>query len=353
MNQENMKAAVWHGPNDLRVENKNIPDVVAGSILLKVESCAVCGSDLRIFREGNVRIEAPRIIGHEIAGTVVEIGENVTKFSVGDRVSVGADIPCGECEHCKSGRPNCCDINLAIGYQYDGGFAEYILLPPIVVEIGPVQKIATEISTDYAALAEPLACCLNGYELATMKPGLSIAVFGAGPIGLMLIALAKQLYNSSKIIAIEPSELRRQKALEFGANIVIDPIQINPVEEVMRLTNNAGIDRIFTACPVVQTHEQAVEIVAKRGVINFFFVLAKSEPPIKLLSNTLHYKEAYIMGSHGSTPEQHLAALKLIENGKIDVKSFVTHSISLNKIKDALNIASSGDAIKVIIKPNE
>lgn len=347
-----MKAAVWYGPGDLRVEDRPVPAVVPGSLLLKVDSCAVCGSDLRIFREGNPRITAPRTIGHEIAGTVVDVGAGISRFAVGDRVSVGADVPCGQCVHCKNGRPNCCDTNLAIGYQFEGGFAEYIRLDPIVVELGPVQQVIGDIPTDWAALAEPLACCLNGYELALMQPKLSVAVFGAGPIGLMLMVLARQLYQAPRVIAIEPSAVRRQKARQFGADIVIDPAAADPVAAILELTGGAGVDRIFTACPAVQSHEQAIAVVAKRGVVNFFGGLPKSAPPINLLSNHLHYKEAYVMGSHGSTPAHHRRALELIESGRIDVAPFVTHRVALADIAEGFRLAQAGEAIKVIVKPH-
>ena len=128
-----MLAALWHGPHDIRIEKKPIPEVLPGSVLVKVKACAICGSDLRIKGDGNPRINAPRILGHEIAGEVVKLGDGVDNYAIGDRVSTGADVPCGNCNHCKSGRPNCCDLNLAIGYQFDGGFAEYILLDPLVV----------------------------------------------------------------------------------------------------------------------------------------------------------------------------------------------------------------------------
>ena len=161
-----MLAAVWHGPNDIRLENKPVPAVLPGTVLVKVEACAICGSDLRIMGEGNPRINPPHILGHEIAGEIVELGSGVNNYALGDRVSTGADVPCGDCDHCRAGRPNCCDTNFAIGYQFDGGFAEYILLDPLVVKHGPMKKFSKRLSWNHAALAEPLACCINGYERA-------------------------------------------------------------------------------------------------------------------------------------------------------------------------------------------
>jgi L-iditol 2-dehydrogenase len=348
-----MLAAVWHGPNDLRLESRPLPKVVPGTILVKVQACAICGSDLRIMREGNPRIKQPHILGHEISGEVVEIGDGVNDYAIGDYVSTGADVPCGNCNHCRAGRPNCCDINLAIGYQFDGGFAEYILLDPLVVKFGPVQKFTNSLDWNYAALAEPLACCINGYERAFFDKNIggNIVIFGAGPIGLMLLMLGRNYYNAGQIVVIEPSKIRREKAFNLGADFVIDPSQEDPVESVMEITNKQGANLIFTACPIVETHTQAIQMVAKRGVVNLFGGIPKTELPISLLSNFIHYREAYITGSHGSTPKQHALALSLIENHKIEISQIVSNTLPLNKIHDGFKIAASGTSAKVIINP--
>jgi L-iditol 2-dehydrogenase len=348
-----MLAAVWHGPNDLRLENRPLPKVLPGTVLIKVEACAICGSDLRIMGDGNSRINPPHILGHEIAGEIVELGQGVKNFSVGDRVSTGADIPCGKCNHCRLGRPNCCDTNLAIGYQFDGGFAEYILLDPLVVKHGPMKKFSEKLSWNNASLAEPLACCINGYERAFInkdKVG-TIVIFGAGPIGLMLLLLGRNYYNVDQIVIVEPSKNRRQIASQLGADFVIDPDEMDPVLSVMDFTNQQGANLIFTACPVVKTHTQAIQMVAKRGVVNLFGGVPKTDLPISLLSNFIHYREAYITGSHGSTPKQHSMALDLIEKKVIDISKIVSNTVSLSKIHEGFEIASNGTSAKVIINP--
>ena len=348
-----MLAAVWHGPNDLRLEDKPIPKVMPGTVLVKVQACAICGSDLRIIGDGNPRIKQPHILGHEISGEIVELGEGVKNYSLGDFVSTGADVPCGNCSHCMAGRPNCCDTNLAIGYQFDGGFAEYILLDPLVVKYGPMQKFSKNLPWNYAALAEPLACCINGYERAFFDKdiGGNIVIFGAGPIGLMLLMLGRDYYNADQIIVIEPSKIRRQKASQLGANLVIDPGELDPVQSVMDFTNQQGANFIFTACPIVETHTQAIQMIAKRGVVNFFGGVPKTDLPISLLSNFIHYREAYITGSHGSTPKQHALALKLIDKKKIDVSQIVSNTVPLSKIHEGFKIAASGASAKVIVNP--
>lgn len=350
--QTSSKCVTWHGSERLLLEEKNIPEVLPGSILLKVHACAICGSDLRIYRDGSPRIVAPRIIGHEIAGEVVALGQGVDKFKVGDRVSVGADIPCGECVHCTTDRPNCCDTNYAIGYQFEGGFAEYMILNPLVVQYGPVQRFGEHLPYEVAALAEPLACCINGYERGLMQPNRSVVIFGAGPIGIMLAMLAP-VYQASQVIMIDPSESRLNRAKSLGvATHYINPKENNPVDTVMQLTNGMGGDMIFTACPAVETHEQAIAMIAKRGVVNLFGGLPKTAPAIPLLSNFIHYREAYITGSHGSTPAQHKRALELIEAGKVNVAAMITHQYALSDFNDAFRTALSGEALKVVIKPH-
>ena len=203
-------------------------------------------------------------------GTIEKIGKGVNKYKVGDLISIGADIPCGKCEHCLNGRSNCCDINYAIGYQFDGGFSQFMLLDPLIVKYGPLQKVNKTVNPDIAALAEPLACCINGYERGLVNPGSTIVVFGGGPIGLLLCMLAP-IYKAKKVILIEPTEDR----INFAKNNIeiiddfINPNECNPVDEIMKLTNGVGANLIFTANPVAKTHELALEIVSKRGVVNF------------------------------------------------------------------------------------
>jgi L-iditol 2-dehydrogenase len=348
-----MIAAVWHGPGDLRVQEREEPQASAGSMIVKVQACAICGSDLRILREGNERIVAPRIIGHEIAGEIVEIGSDVTGYNLGDKVSTGADVPCGECEYCISGLPNSCAINYAIGYQFDGGFAEYVRLDHRVVKYGPLQTFGADLPWSHAALAEPLACCINGFDqaLTDLKKPRSAVIVGAGPIGLMLIKLAKKVYNIGTVIAVEPAPLRRQKAAEVGADIVIDPSIVSTVDAVRTNTNGIGVELVFTACPVFEVHEQALEMVAPNGVVNLFGGIGKAEPPLEVFSNYIHYKQIFLTGSHGSTPAQHKRALWLIEHNRISVDDLITHEIGIDDIHEGFKLASAGKASKVVIKP--
>lgn len=346
------KAAVWHRPGLVSVDIKKIPELKSGEILVRVESCAICGSDLRILKHGNARVAPGTTVGHEISGTVAMLSEGVSDFIVGDRLSIGADVPCGKCSHCLAGRSNCCDINYAIGHQFEGGFSEYMVLNALTLSLGPVRKLKSETNIEWAALAEPLACCINGFERGLMESGKSVVIFGAGPIGIMLGMLAQFFYKSPLVVLIDPNESRLKMALHIGAAThTLIPTKSNVVEDVMQLTDGAGAEMIFTACPVAETHELAIAMVAKRGVVNLFGGLPAGSKAISLNSNHIHYREAYITGSHGSTPEQHTKALDLIERGVIPVGKLITHRLPLDEINQAYEIAASGEAIKVLIKP--
>ncbi|HID96399.1 MAG TPA: L-threonine 3-dehydrogenase [Candidatus Latescibacteria bacterium] len=264
-----MKAAVLEDLNNMVVKEVEVPDIDEESMLVRVRACAVCGSDIRIFRHGNPRVHPPQIIGHEIAGEVVEVGSNVKGFKVGDRVAIGADVPCGECEWCQNGLGNNCGINYAIGYQFPGGFAEYVVLNPITVRFGPVHKISGDLSFEEAALAEPLACCINGLELSRLGLGEAVVIIGAGPAGCMLAQLSKVM-GASKVIMSQRSKKRLQLAKKFKADILISASEENFVDRVLKETGGKGADVVVTACASSQAQEEALLVVKNRGRVNFF-----------------------------------------------------------------------------------
>ena len=258
-----MKAAVLEDLEKIVVKEVSTPPVKKGEMLVKIRSCAVCGSDIRIYHQGNPRVKPPQIIGHEIAGEIVEIGERIENFKVGDRVALGADVPCGVCKFCKNGLGNNCPINYAIGYQFPGGFAEYIHINETTVKYGPLHKIPENLSFDEASLAEPLACSLNGYELANLKVGDTVVIIGAGPIGLMLVELARNI-GAGRIILSQRSKERLKIARKFSADTFISSLEENFVERVMEETKGEGADVVMVACANPSAQEEALEIVAHR-----------------------------------------------------------------------------------------
>lgn len=345
-----MKAAVLEDLEKMVVKEVTTPQIGQGEILVRVRSCAVCGSDIRIYHRGNPRVKPPQIIGHEIAGEIVEVGSGVKKFKVGDRVALGADVPCGTCRFCRNGLGNNCPINYAIGYQFQGGFAEYIPLNELTVKYGPLHKIPGDLSFDEASLAEPLACCINGYELANLKLGDTVVVIGAGPVGLMLVELAK-IMGADKVILSQRSRERLKLAQRFSADVLISSSEENFVERVMEETGGEGADVVMVACANPSAQEEALKVVGHRGRVNFFGGLPPGSSKISIDSNLIHYKECFVLGSHGSVPRQHKLALNLLAEGRIKGKDFITHHFALDDIKEAFEVAEGHRGLKVVVHP--
>ena len=345
-----MKAAVVTGPGQMKVIDVERPAIEPGAILLKIEACAVCGSDLRIYETGNNRVSYPAIIGHEMAGEIVEVGAGVEKFSLNDRVCLGADVPCGQCYWCLNGMGNCCEENYAMGYQFAGGFAEYCLIKPMVVSYGPVARVPAGLSLEEAALAEPLGCCLNGLERVSFKPGKSVLIIGAGAIGIMLAETAR-CFGSPMTMLADIDTNRLEQAAPFNPDHLINSSQNDLLEVVRDLTGGQGADIIFTACPSPQAQELAVKAAAKRGSVNFFGGLAQNAGNINISSNDVHYKELLLTGSHGATPVHHALALRLIASGRIKVANLISHRFPLSEIDQAFEMVKQRKGLKVIVRP--
>lgn len=349
-----MKAAVFEGLEQMAVKDVPDPELPDDeSLILKVHACAVCGSDIRIFHHGNPRVTPPQVIGHEIAAEVVAVGPKVARFKVGDRVATGADVPCGECRWCREGLGNNCATNYAIGYQFPGGFAQYMPVNSMTVRYGAVHHIPPELSFDEATLAEPLGCCINGLELSNLHLGDTVVVIGAGPAGCMLMRLARW-QGALRVLAVQRSRARLAYARRLGgADVVICTQDADPVESVLRATNGEGADVVITANASVQTHMQALRMVANRGRIVLFGGLPKGSPSIPLDSNLVHYKELLITGSHGSVPRHHRLALEILARGVVNAEDYITHRFPLDRIKDAFATAEGHQGMKVVVHPNE
>lgn len=345
-----MKAAVYTGIDEMTVKEINTPVCGDGEVLIKVKSCAVCGSDIRIFHHGNSRVTPPQVLGHEIAGEVVEVGKGVTRVKKGDRVAIGADVPCGECYFCKAGIGNNCQINYAMGYQFAGGFAEYLLLNRIVVNYGPITKLPDNVSCDEGALAEPLACVLNALELSPVRLNDTVVLIGAGPIGLMICEMAK-IMGAGKVILVNRSRPRLEIAKKLNlADVYVCSGEEDFIQRVMNETDGLGADVIFTANPTGQSHSDAIRIAKNRARINLFGGLPKGTT-VNLDTNAIHYKELIVTGAHGSMPVHHELAVNLIASGRVDVKKYITHKFSLSEILTAFKTAEEHAGLRVVVNP--
>lgn len=344
-----MKAAVYTGIDQIEIMDVPKPEAGENEVLIQVKACAVCGSDIRIFHHGNDRVKPPQILGHEISGVVVQAGSKVTKLKVGDRVAVGADVPCGHCVYCESGSGNNCPENYAMGYQFAGGFAEYCLLNEMVMNYGPVHIIPDHVAYEEAALAEPLACVINGLEKVDLKLGDTLVIIGAGPIGCMMVPVAR-LWGATKIIMVDNDKHRIESARRFSADEYILSGEEDSVRRVMELTNGLGADAVITANSSPKTHLDAIDMAGHRARVNLFGGLAQGTS-ITIEPNKIHYKEMIVTGSHGSTPRQHKMAVDLIASGKINIKNYISHHFPLDQIRSAITTAENREGLRVVVQP--
>lgn len=345
-----MKAAVLEALDRLVVQDIPKPAVDADSVLVAVKACAVCGSDIRMLHHGNKRLKPPAVMGHESSGVVAECGANVSKFKPGDRVAMGGDVPCGECVFCEAGIGNNCQINYALGYQFPGSFAEYVLLNRIVVNHGPVHIVPDHVSFEEAALAEPVGCCLNALELCQVRLGDTVVVIGAGPIGCMLMELGR-IMGCTRVIAVNRSRPRLDVARQFGADVCICSAEENAVDRVLAETGGLGADVILTACPSPQAQADAVKMAKNRARVNFFGGLPQDQGTVPIDTNTIHYREVFVMGAHGCMPRHHRQALSLIASGALDVKRYISHRFPLDETPEAFRAAESRAGMRVVVMP--
>lgn len=346
-----MYAVALTGKEKFEWTEKQIPEIKAHEILLKVHAIGVCGSDVRIYKNGDDRVDFPRVIGHEIAGEIIEIGGNVTGFTKGERVTLWAHIPCGECEYCQKNQGHHCIKGESIGYQVDGGFAEYVVLPKNFVEHGSIQKIADTTSYELASLSEPFACVLSGLQEVEINTGDIVVVYGAGAIGCMYIAAAKKM-GASKVIAVQRSEPRQTMARDIGADLVIDPTKMDTKTKVDAETNGLGADVVIVTAPSVTAQKESLEIARKLGRI-LFFAGIKQLNEIPLDTNHIIYKQLKIVGTHGAPLELHQKAVQWIDEMWIDFSFFITHRFPLKKTEEAFQTSIRKEGLKCVVKPNE
>lgn len=350
-----MKAAVFYGPGDIRVEDKSKPEFGDGDVLIKIEASAICGTDLRIFQSGHHAVNPPHIIGHENAGTIAEAGKNVKDFKVGDRVAIDPIVSCGWCYYCCKGITNLCSTFKktieAFGYYYPGGFAEYMAVPEKAIKRGLLIPIPEGITFEEAAIAEPMGCALNGELLAQTGVGNTVLIIGAGPVGTMHASLARIL-GATKIIISEISENR----LDLAKNLGVADYYVNPEKENLKkflndITDGIGPDVIIIAASSKESQEEAIGLAANRAHVCFFGGLPKNNNLAQIDSNLIHYKEIFIHGSSGATTEHIKICIDFMARKRIDGKKFISKVINLEEIPNIFSEIAEGKYLKVIVKP--
>jgi len=346
-----MKVARFYAPGDVRVEEMPKPEPGPGELLMRTKACATCGTDVKIVNFGHHHIVPPRVMGHEIAGVIEELGRGTEGFSPGDRVQLIAAIPCGQCFECRNRSMSICANQESIGYHYDGGFAEWLVVPAKVLKVNGLNLIPEGLPFEEAAVTEPLACVLNGQELASVREGDVVVVVGAGPIGCLHVRLARAR-GAGQVFLVEMNRRRLDmSAQRVEPDAAIDASRENAVDSVLKLTDGRGADVIITAAASGAVQEEALQMVARGGRISFFGGLPKDAPVINLDSNLVHYRELKIIGANGSTPAHNAEALRLIATGAVPVKDLITDRMPLDRVLDGIETVKSGNGIKVVITP--
>jgi L-iditol 2-dehydrogenase len=346
---DTMRAAYLVGVRELEIREVPAPVAPDDGLVLRVEACGVCGSDLRRWREGPPPGSGSVIPGHEVAGVVVGVGSQVAGCAPGDRLAVAPDIHCGQCYYCRRGMHNLCDALHFLGITpgYPGGFAEKLLLTGEVLTNGVVHHMPEGLSFIEGALAEPCSSVLAAHHKARTSLDDTVVVIGAGPIGCLHTVIAKA--RGARVIVSEPSKERREMAQRFEPEAVVDPFAEDLAACVYGLTSGLGADIVVCANPVAATQTQAVEIVRKGGRVILFGGLPKANPMATLDANRIHYGEIEVVGAFSYHPTFHQLALDALARKLIPADLLVTHTFPLDQVANAFEVAASGQGLKVVV----
>ena len=341
-----MKAARLHGIGDLRVEEVATPRPRPGELLVRVGAGQVCGTDIRMYKQGAPAItpESPLIPGHEIAGVIEALGDGVSGYEAGTRVAVAPNYGCGICDTCISGNTQSCASSQALGVTRDGGFAEFVVVPEPAVRQGNIARVPDHVSLQEAALAEPLSCVYNALERHNVQPGDVVLIIGAGPIGLMHAKLHRMAGAGAVIMNdVLPERLAQCRSLEPGV-ITATPDELPDV--LADVSRGRGADIVVTAAPAPATHQLALELVAVNGTVSFFGGLPKDHQVVPINTNLIHYKQIWVTGTTRQSLRQYRRVLELIERGLINLDGLMTKAVDLDRIQEVFDDTMNGRGLK-------
>jgi len=341
-----MHVAMYYDNNDVRIEEMSIPEINDNELLVKVQASGICGSDVMEW----YRIKkAPLVLGHEIAGDVVQVGKNVEKYKIGDRVFVSHHVPCNTCRYCLDDQHTLCDTLHSTNF-YPGGFAEYLRVPKINVDRG-VFLLPKEMSYDEGVFIEPLACVVRGMRIVGMKPGASVLVIGSGIAGLLHIKLARAL-GAGRVIATDIDEYRLETAKKLGADIVINAKE-NVTEKVKKYNDGRLADIVVLCTGALHAVKQAINSVDRGGTLLFF---APTEPgvdiPFPLFD--LWNKGVKMVSTYAGGPRDIADAIELIRFKKVTVTDMISHKLPLSEAAKGFKlVAQAQESIKVVLYPQK
>ena len=342
-----MNAAVLEDVGRLRLRRVRRPEPGPGEVVLKIEANTICGTDLRIVSGAKTAGVRPGVIlGHEFAGRVAAVGDGVAGVPVGAQATCSIVVGCLRCAACQSGREHLCENLILFGYELDGGLAEYLLVPRIAMEHGNLVVVERELPATTLALAEPVSCCLNGARQVAVAPGETVVVLGAGPIGLLHIALAR-LAGATIFATGRPGRL--EAALSLGATEAFDLTGDALTREIMQRTGGRGADVVIVAVGDLSLVNQALELAAFGGRVNYFAGFPKGSAAT-MDPNLIHYRELLVSGGSNA----HVArAVGLLSSGALDVGSMVTHQFPLSELDEAMAAVRQRRGLKVAVVPDE
>ncbi len=347
-----MLAAQLNAPEDLELVEKDRPTPGPGEVLLKIEANTMCGTDYRLYTGAKTAGVRPGVVpGHEIAGRVEEIGEGVDDILpdlvVGQQATVSIVVSCGHCRKCLNDREHLCENLELFGYAIDGGLQEYMIVPEIALRRGNLITTSQELDPRALCLAEPISCCLNGLDQFKVEAGETVAVLGAGPIGLIHAQLA--LASGAKhVFVTNRGEERRAVADRLGATGV-GPDEL--ADRVNEVTGGAGADVVIVCIGAPDLAQEALELVAEGGRVNYFAGFPKGSTS-EMEPNLIHYKELQVTGGSNARRRDVIRAIKLLEKGLINVDEIVTHTFPLSKVKDAYQAVNDRLGVKICVVPD-
>lgn len=344
-----MKAAVFKDIEKIVLEELPIPECPEDGLLIKVYACGICGSDVRNYHNGLKDGIKNQILGHEIAGQIIEAGKSISHYKAGDRVALAPDISCGSCWFCKHGMVNLCLSHKMLGTHYPGGYAQYMAVPAEVLTHGFIEHIPEGMAYEHAAFAETAAAVVACQKRINISLGDRVLIIGDGPVGCLHAEVAKA--RGASLVMMAGMD-RLTLAEKFGCELLLDNAEPSLVKEkVMEATNGLGADFVICAVPTVRVQQQALELCRKRGTVVIYGGVPKNNEISPLNSNLIHYNELTVTGAF-SYPAAGLSdALDAIHHKHIHADYYINKIVSLGNVNEGIKIIETGKALKVIISP--
>lgn len=345
-----MRAATYTQGGRFSLEQIEVPRIGPDELLLRVRAAAICGTDIKIVHSGHRKLADRQkiVLGHEFIGTIEQIGAQVQGYQLGQRVGVAPNAGCGQCPACRRGLANYCPQYTAFGIDRDGAHAAFVRIPAQFLNQGNVLPLPESVSDREAALLEPFSCVVNGVRSVHVQLGDTVAIYGAGPMGL-LHAMLCRVAGAGKVLMIDPIAGRLEQAQALGCDVTINPQQEDVRQRLRDETGGVGVDVVITACPVADVQTEAVQVLAPFGRLCLFGGLPRNSRPVPVDTNAIHYGNLQITGSTGGSVDDYCVALKLLAGKRIDLTKIISNVFALEELDKAYEVALAGAAGKVVL----